>query len=157
MGSLLERIGVMVGGKRKQEEIVVDKRIVGIQSRCFPQLRLRIAIFLCGKQIEAKIPMRRGLRGVKPNRIAIVACGLVRMIELSLRNPKQVLDRGIPGSKAMRLFQPGQGLIEMTLSNQSHPFVQRLVLRGEETGRCEGQEGKRDDPIPGHCFAPSSA
>ncbi len=75
--------------------------------------------------------MRRRLRGVKPNCIAIVACGLVGVIELSLCDPKQVLDGGIPGSESMRLFQPGQSLIEMTFSNQSDPIVQCPILRGE--------------------------
>jgi hypothetical protein len=60
-----------------------------------------------------------------------VVCGLVGVIELGLRNPKEVLDRGIPGGESMRLFQFGQSLIEMTFSNQSHPIVQGSILRVE--------------------------
>src|ERR1035438_817474 len=121
----------MIRSKRKQEQIIVDKRIVGTQACRFPQLRFRRTILLCSEQIEAKVPMRRRLRGVQTNCIAIVACGLVCVIELSLRNPKQVLDRGIPGGKSMRLFQPSQSLIKMAFSNQSYTVVQCLILRGE--------------------------
>ena len=75
--------------------------------------------------------MWRRLRRVKTNCVAIVDCSLVCVIELGLRNSKQVLDRGIPGGQSMRLFQPRQSLIEMTFSNQSHSVVQRLILRAE--------------------------
>lgn len=88
-------------------------------------------ILLCSQQIEAKVPVRRRLRGVKPNCIAIVARSLVWVIELSLCDPQQVLDRGILGGESMRFFQPGQRLIEMAFSNQPYTFVQIRILRGE--------------------------
>jgi hypothetical protein len=75
--------------------------------------------------------MWRRQRGVQPNCIAIVKRGLVPLAELSLSNPKQVLDRRIPRGEPMRLFQPDQSLIETTFSKQSHTVIECSILRGE--------------------------
>src|SRR5208282_2306835 len=106
---------------------------------------------------EAKVSMRRRLRWVKTNSFAIVACCLVGMAELSLSYPQQILDDGIAWGKAMRLLQLDQRLIKMTFSNEPHSVVQCGRLRTQRRRKCKEQEDRRNDPIAGHRFAPSSA
>jgi hypothetical protein len=94
-----------------------------------PELRFGADIFLCGKQIEAQIPVRSRLRWVKANCIAIVACCRIALAQLSFGYPKQVLDGGIAWRQAMRLLQLDESLIEMAFSNQFYAVIQRGGLR----------------------------